>query len=466
MKHQHTVAWLVGPMLLLAALCLIATAAPAQVAQTPLPGKNIPKWIDPLPTFVGARVDGTKPLTVTAKEFQQAVLPASIYAPLAAPFNAGSYVWGYEINDGTTTYGPHYPGFTVVAQRGTPTSMTYVNALDDPVLQDYLIVDQTLHWADPLMEMGSFAPYTGPIPLAPHLHGGEVPSAIDGGPDAWFTPNDSGPPEYTGSAYNATIGGVPVGNTYVYPNTQEPATIWFHDHALGMTRLNVYGGLAAFYFLRGGSDTGVGNSLGLPADPYEVEMAIQDRMFDTNGQLLFPHVGLNPTIHPFWVPEFFGDAIVVNGKTWPYFNVEPRRYRLRLLDGSNARFYELNWGTGVNGPTIWQIGTDGGLLDVPVAIPATGLLMAPGERADVIIDFTAFAGKTLTLMNTAKAPYPGGKSPDPSTVGQILQVRVAATATSVDNTFNPAGARPGQAGQLRDRDAGRHRGREAHSDAQ
>jgi spore coat protein A len=158
-----------------------------------------------------------------------------------------------------------------------------------------------------------------------------------------------------------------------------------------------------------------------------------------NGQLLFPSAGINPTIHPFWIPEFFGDVIVVNGKSWPYFNVEPRRYRLRILNGSNARFYALSFGKG--GPAIWQIGTDGGLLDNPVQIAFPNrLVLAPGERADIIVDFAGFAGKTFVVDNTAKAPFPAGKSPDPQTVGQIMQFRVAATATSPDLTFNPAAA--------------------------
>ena len=123
----------------------------------------------------------------------------------------------------------------------------------------------------------------------------------------------------------------------MYPNTQEGATLWFHDHALGVTRLNVYAGLAGFYFLRSPEES----SLKLPENDYEIEMAIQDRMFDMDGQLFFPAVGQNPAMHPLWLPEFFGDVIVVNGKTWPYLEVEPRRYRFRILDGSNARFYRM-----------------------------------------------------------------------------------------------------------------------------
>jgi len=398
-----------------------------QVPQTPLPGNAIPRFVEALPTFVGARVDGTKTLTVTMKEFQQKVLPAALYNALPAPYRAGTYVWGYEISDGGKLFGPLYPAFTIEARRGIPTTVKYVNDLVDPVLQKYLTVDQTLHWADPLEQMGSMLPYAGPPPAVTHLHGGEVPSAFDGGPDSWFTPRL----RYKGPGF--------VSDKYRYPNGQEATTLWFHDHTLGATRLNVYAGLAGFYFLRDGRDTGLPNNpIGLPAGPYEIEIVIQDRMFDTSGQWLFPDVGINPAAHPFWLPEFFGDAIVVNGKTWPYLEVEPRRYRFRLLNGSNARFYELrleNRLTRVPGPPFWQIGTDGGLLDKP-AMPQR-LLIAPGERADVIIDFQGFQGQTLTLVNSAKAPFPKGAPADPRTVGQIMEFRVVKPLSDRDTSYDP-----------------------------
>lgn len=416
-----------------------------QVAQTPLPGKSIPKYVDPLPSFAGQRVGGSN-LVVSVHEFQQQVLPSSFIYP--APFT-GTYVWGYRITNGAVIRGPLYPGFTVEAQRGVPTSVTYINDLPlSPLLQQYLTADQTIHWANPLGLMmddsGRREPYAGPPPIVGHLHGGEVPSQVDGGPDSWFTPiipeTDAA---LHGSAYYTLCPTASNAAVYCYPNAQEPTTLWFHDHTLGATRLNVYAGLAAFYFLRDSSsmDTGLAVPGGLPAGPYEIEIAVQDRMFDTNGQWLFPDgypsgpngPPPNPEIHPFWIPEFFGDAIVVNGKTWPYLEVEPRRYRFRFLDGSNARFYELrlmNRETGRPGPGFWVIGSDGGLLDYPVKLndpaPENGprLLSAPGERHDLIIDFSGFAGQTLTLINSAKAPYPSGTPADPSTVGQIMQFRV------------------------------------------
>ena len=400
--------------------------------QVPFPGKNIPKYVDPLPNFAGAHVTGTN-ITVQAKEFQQKVLSTGFVYPTF--YSAGTYVWGYEV-DGN---GPHYPGWTVEATRGVPTTITYVNALpNSPFLYNYLYIDQTLHWANPnglaMNDPLRMFRYAGAPPIVTHMHGAEVMSEYDGGPDQWYTTDGTQGPGYR--TYSATTSNSAV---YYYPNDQEAATLWFHDHTLGATRINVYAGLAAFYFLRDPSslDTGIPAAGGLPAGNYEIELAIQDRMFDTNGQLYFPNLGINPADHPFWIPEFFGDAIVVNGKTWPFFNVEPRRYRFRVLNGSNARFYSLTLGN--KAPSIWVIGTDGGLLDTPVQIAfPQELLIAPGERFDIIIDFTGFANQTFTLTNNAKAPYPNGATPDPQTVGQIMQFRVASTLVGTDNSYNPA----------------------------
>jgi FtsP/CotA-like multicopper oxidase with cupredoxin domain len=292
--------------------------------------------------------------------------------------------------------------------------------------------------------MGSVAPYSGPPPVVTHLHGAEVPSAFDGAPDAWFTPS------------LADKGKGFVTNTYTYPNAQPATTLWFHDHVLGITRLNNYAGLAAFYLIRDSYDTGIaGAGLNLPAGPYEIELCVQDRQFDTNGQWLFPagnQAGLNgtppnPSIHPFWIPEFFGDAIVVNGKTWPYLDVEPRRYRFRLLNGCNARFLELRLAAPSPkrpGPAFWQIGTDGGLLDQPIVLSdprvgrARGLVLPPAARADLIVDFAGLEDQTFILHNSAKAPYPAGDAPDPRTNGQVMQFRVNLPLQGIDTSFDPA----------------------------
>jgi len=439
-----------------------SASASIQVTQTPLLGKAIPKYMTPLPTFGPTapslpRVDGTVPLTVTMKEFQQKVLHDAFYTPLPTPYNLGTYVWGYKIEENPigaspVVRGPWYPAHTIEAIRGTATTVSYFNNLGTdsppwPTLQKYLTVDQTLHWADPLVAHPLMTPYTGPVPAVVHLHGGEVWSGFDGHPEAWWTPGAEGigplpAGSYRGSAYSTNI--------YNYPNQQEAATLWFHDHTLGITRLNVYAGLAGFYLLRDWAKEPV-NLPGGPNDTggskYEVEIVIQDRMFDTNGQWYFPDLGINPTVHPFWIPEFVGDAIVVNGRTWPYLSVDGRRYRFRFLNGSNARFYRMwleNMVTATPGPVFWQIGTDGGLLDTPVKLDPMApvmprfFLLAPGERADVIIDFKGFEGQTLTLRNNARAPYPKGAAADPQTVGQIMQFRVNPTPVPTDPSLDPS----------------------------
>ncbi len=447
------------------------------ITQTAIDGSTIPKWADPVPTFVGARINAYDypNLQIDNVEFQEKILPASYYT---GDFANGTYVWGYKVSNGVTTAGPLYPAFTIEAKQKRPVRVVYSSGLDNTTskLQPYISVDQTVHWADPLNEMnpnaitgqqpeGPLTPYNGPIPVVTHLHGGEVPSTSDGGPDAWFTKGyvQRGPAWTAGTTQN-----------YSYPNGQEATTLFYHDHVLGATRTNLYSGLVGFYFIRDQYDTGIpGKGLKLPAGPQEIELAIQDKMFDTNGQLYFPDgttaddmqnwavtgnvQGVdgpgfnggppNPTVHPLWIPEFFGDVIVVNGKTWPYLNVEPRRYRFRLVDGANARFFNLK----IPGVQIWQIGTDGGLLDKPVAVDS--VFFAPGERADIIVDFAAVVGQELIMTNDAVTPYPTGGGgpgsdvgPGPATstafmntVGQIMKFKVGTSITGdKDTSFNPA----------------------------
>ncbi|HEY6196724.1 MAG TPA: multicopper oxidase domain-containing protein [Candidatus Eisenbacteria bacterium] len=416
----------------------------------PLDPLSIPRFVEPLPMPLRVPVTSTTPaapLEISLNEFQQQLLPASFYATLPAPYRSGAWLWCYKAAGFPQTF----PGPTLEARVGVPASIRYVNNLTGPggsapVLQSMITVDQTLHWADPLGQAGSMKAYAGPVPAVTHLHGGEVPSAYDGGPNGWWTP---------GLALKGT--GF-VSDTYTYPNRQEATTLWYHDHTLGATRTNVYAGLAGFYLLRDPAKEPAdlpGGPLDPPADvygnPYEREIVIQDRMFDQHGQLFWPAEGVNPDVHPFWGPEFFGDFIMVNGKTWPFLQVEPRRYRFRFLDGSNARFYDMravDAATGSPGPTFWQIGSDGGLLETPVALNAPpiksslSLKMAPGERADLIVDFSGWAGRTFNLVNAAAAPFPAGDAPDPHTTGLIMQFRVGTTVTGGrDASLNPARVR-------------------------
>src|SRR5579859_1439689 len=393
-----------------------AANASVRVPQTPLPGASIPKFGTPLTSFANARVQGSS-LVSTMLEFQQQVLPASVYASLPAPFNRGTYVWGYAVSEEDEFARPHWPGRTVEAVKGRPTEIEYINNLPrSPVLRNYLTIDQTIHWADPLTQGMQFSPFSGPIPTVVHLHGGEDQSTSDGVPEACFTNNGLHGKGY--STFRETSGNAAV---YYYPNGQQATTLWFHDHTLGITRVMVYSGLAAFYFIRDQFDTGEpDNPLGLPAGSQEIELLIQDRQFDTNGQLLWPDSTTNPSlvdgppsnpkIHPFWIPEFFGDAMCVNGNTWPFLAVEPRRYRFRAVNGSNTRFLRMGLvdaASGAPGPAMYLLGTDGGLLDTPVMLagraepvsdgtptPSSRLFIAPSERSDFIIDFAGLAGRT------------------------------------------------------------------------
>jgi spore coat protein A len=418
-------------------------------AQTPLAGSSIPQFVDSLPSL-DVILAGASPIELRMTEFKAQVLPKG---------SPKTWVWGY-LQPGQSARST-YLGPVIVAERGTPTEIKWVNDLGDTShthLKAWVdSTDQTVHWADPLNgEANACAEsveprnpptgacalhYAGPIPGTPHLHGGEVPAGIDGGPDSWFTSDGS----YVGPAYYSEDGTSPKNYAiYRYPNVQEAAPIWFHDHTLGVTRLSVYAGLAGGYLITDPDDPPPANL------PLPIPLIIQDRMFDTDGQLFFP-AGIpftpNPE-HPFWVPEFIGDTIAVNGKVWPYLEVEPKRYRFLFLDGSNARGYELfltNPASKTMGPSIWQIGTDGGYLDRPVKIDPNApkgalqrLLILPGERADVIVDFAGLApGTRLLLRNIAKAPYPGGEAPQGSTTGRVMQFRVV-PSTGPDTSYDPA----------------------------
>ncbi|MDD5617162.1 MAG: multicopper oxidase domain-containing protein [Candidatus Methanoperedens sp.] len=463
------------------------TADAAQSLQVPLAGSAIPQFIDPLPTLSVAggtmnTVMGNQPLALTMREFDANILPTGTFAPGIKPTTK---VWGYTT---APPAGPldTYIGPVIIADRSTainpkpPTALTMTNALGSASTTNVLAykysTDQTLHWADPLnneantCSMGGIPAYlspcaqnyAGPVPAVVHLHGGEVPPVIDGGPDAWFTSDGT----VHGHGYYSEPGAAGNQAIYKYPNTQEASPIWFHDHTLGATRLNVYAGLAGAYVINDPAYPWYSSSLAGPVVP----IVLQDRMFDTTGQLFFPGDtagGLlwttNPD-HPYWVPEFVGDTIVVNGKAWPFFNVAPQRYRFLFLNGSNARTYELflqnQTAGGTPGPVFWQIGTDGGYLDKPVKVDPNDpvmpmkLTLMPGERADVIIDFTGIAPGTILLMrNTGRTPYPKGKSPQGSTTGRIMQFKVVAapvppyTPGTFDPTVATATLRSGTGGQ-------------------
>ena len=431
--------------------------------QIALPGSALPQFVDELPLLGGDIVlaTGTN-LTIRMEEFKANVMPTG-FVPVPTPANpapapyAGTWVWGYQTDGFPTPFAPNgalatYINPVVLAFRHAPTRITWVNNLPNTSLTETpwaTWTDRTLHWADPLNEGHQMTNYAGPVPVVAHLHGGEVPPQLDGGPDAWFTPDG-----IHGHAYWAGPGGGSNVSVYNYPNTQEAAPIWFHDHALGITRINVYAGIAGAYLLLDPDNP-------WPIDPTRIiPMVIQDRMFDTNGQLYFPAgppFSPNPMDHPFWVPEFEGDTICVNGKVWPKLTVSNKRYAFWFLNGSNARTYNMFLVDQVSknfGPPIWVIGTDGGLLDTPVKLdPAlavnNSLTMMPGERYLAIIDFAgyeagvigpngaAYSGSWL-LKNNAKTPFPAGVAPDGNTTGRVIQFVVNPASTLPDEPYNPA----------------------------
>ncbi len=441
-------------------MALAAVSLPAQApTQVPLPGSAIAQFVDPLPSL-NTIVNPLGQVVLEMSEFQSQVLPSTFVPASGGPYQ-GTWVWGY-LEHGQAAI-PSYIGPVIVATRGTPTEIKWVNKLGNTDASNVLAykfgTDQTLHWADPLNGEANDAAhavipgqlpaspwdqhYAGPVPAVPHLHGGMVPPVIDGGPDQWFTSDGA----YHGHAYytHPLIPAGPNEAVYRYPNSQQAGLLWFHDHVLGLTRLGVYAGLAGAYLL-----TDPPND---PANlPPLVPLVVQDRMFDTEGQLYFP-AGVpfvpNPE-HPYWVPEFVGDTIVVNGKVWPYLNVEPKRYTFFFINGSNARTYELflvDPVTKVMGPPMWQIATDGGYLDAPVKIdpnskPLSRLTLMPGERAEVIVDFAGLApGTTLILRNTARMPYPGGAPAQGGTVGRIMQFRIV-NLVDADTSYDPASGAP------------------------
>ncbi|HEY1215271.1 MAG TPA: multicopper oxidase domain-containing protein, partial [Bryobacteraceae bacterium] len=252
-------------------------------------------------------------------------------------------------------FGSMSPGPTIEARREQPVIVEWANELP---AEHFLPIDHSIHGANAGIP---------DVRTVIHLHGGRVPPQSDGYPENWYVPGRS------------TIN--------FYPNRQNAATLWYHDHAMAITRLNMFAGLFGLYILR----DEVEDALNLPKGDYELPLILYDRSFRDDGQLYYP-VSADPN-RP-WVPEFFGDAILVNGSLFPFLNTEPRKYRFRLVNASNSRFLYL---TLSSNQAFWQIGSDQGLLEAPVELRT--LTLAPGERADVIIDFQQQRGQGLVLRS-------------------------------------------------------------------
>jgi len=327
-------------------------------------------------------------------------------------------VWGF---------GGSYPGPTIEARSTLPQN-TIMPGRQVKVRWSNALPTTHLLPVDTTVGCGSAVGCQPFVRTVTHLHGGHTEAGSDGHPLAWFTPGFT----QGGASFNPGLNGV-----YTYGNGQEGATLWYHDHAMGITRLNVYAGLAGFYILRDDNEDTLRANGQLPNLTYEIPLIIQDKSFYVDGSLAYPNAPIiDPApgeLVPSIVPEFFGDFILVNGKTWPVLDVEPRQYRFRVLNGSNSRFFKMELevqpqpGLPANNQEVdfVQIGTDGGLLDR--ALVTDEMLLGPAERVDIIVDFSdpALTGRTLVLRNKAKSPFPNGLlRVNPATTGQVMAFQV------------------------------------------
>jgi spore coat protein A len=286
---------------------------------------------------------------------------------------AATKIWGYN---GT------FPGPTIEARRGRSASLKLRNEL--------------------------------PAPLVNHLHGGRTPPESDGYPTDLVLPVGGFSPKHSGGHMADPRARVADGvREYVYPNQQRAATLWYHDHRMDFTAAQVWRGLAAFYILRDEEE----EALPLPKGTKEVALAICDRSFDADGSFLYP--AADPaladamSLDPEYRGGVLGDVILVNGAPWPVLEVANTKYRFRILNGSNARRYELALDPAVPGGSFVQIGSDGGLLGTPISHRT--IRTAPAERFDVVVDFSRFAvGSRVTMRNLA----------DHGATGQIMQFHV------------------------------------------
>jgi spore coat protein A, manganese oxidase len=273
------------------------------------------------------------------------------------------------------SFGETVPGPTIEARSGQGLLIEWVNALPE---KHFLPIDHTLHGAGPGQPE---------VRTAVHVHGAKVPAQYDGFPEDWQVPGQK--------------------VLSMYPLQQDAATLWYHDHAMGIERLNQYAGLFGFFLVRDQPE----EKLALPSGKYEIPLAFTDRLFAADGSLYYPDSG-DPSA--LWVPEVYGDAMMVNGKLTPYLDVEPRLYRFRLLNAANSRTFVFSLS---NKQSYHQIGADQGLLAAPVELNQVSL--SPGERADVVIDFSSAQGQRITLNNQSWG---------------LMQFRVAATETTTSTT--------------------------------
>lgn len=497
---------------------MAATAEATAVNGAVLDPTTVPKYQDTLPILMPVKASFCqscgrfcKLYKISARRFDQQILPAPFgkstvlnYVPTSTPF-------------GQEASAP--PIMTIEATVGQCTYVRWTNEQKDPAsgaCYPHVLdaVDQTLHWANPAggvtgrdsdvcedttspeCQAAATATYKGPVPMITHLHGATaIGDESDGYAEAWYLPagckNTPGyAPEGTWYATfkekfrklynpsnNADLRWTNGSAVFHYSNTQAPAGLWFHDHTLGMTRLNVYAGLAGLYFLRKPSLSGELPFLPWPypgAHPFkttslqlrELPLFIEDKAFHQNGQLYYPVNDLSDKIpngaySPFWVPEFFPEdevtgatqsCMVVNGKTWPKVAVARSNYRLRLQNAHNARTLVLSFT--LLPPSSWTvtqlvserisfyvIGNEGGFLKQPER--KNQLLMGPAERYDVIFDFrrTAYRGRSIYMRNTGpegpfgNLEYGEQDYPPVESTAQVMRFDIQDTS-AVDNHFS------------------------------
>jgi spore coat protein A len=323
------------------------TQQPAPRFRTNLNAYSLAQFVDPLPIpEIAQPVDHRpSPQNTSLKLPYYRVAMRQIEAKLHRDMKP-TRLWAY---------GSSSPGPTFEARSGQGIFVEWANELP---AQHFLPIDHNIHGAE------ADKPE---VRTVVHLHGAKAPAESDGYPENWYVPSKSA--------------------VYYYPNRQDAAMFWYHDHALGINRLNIFAGLFGAYLLRDDFE----DSLKLPSGKYEIPLVVYDRIFDLEGQLNYPVSG-NPKSP--WTPEVFGDALLVNGKLFPYLEVEPRPYRFRTLNGANARFFHLSLS---NGQTFHQIGTDQGLLPAPVETKR--VILAPAERVDLVVDFSSSAGEQIILKN-------------------------------------------------------------------
>ena len=325
-------------------------------------------------------------------------------------------VWTY----GNGTSADTWPGVTIEAQSDQPVRVTFVNDLVGENCEALMTMVTRQG-----MEEGHMINQASHNQV--HLHGARVPWTSDGGPMNVFHPNET--------------------RGYYYPNKQAAATLWYHDHAMDIARLNVYAGLAGIYVLRGPAEAGK-----LPEGEFELPMVLQDRSFTTAGEplrLLYEQnidltsdQAIKIDKAPVVTPEFLGSYPVVNGKIWPKMLAKGAVYRWRLVNGANTRYFNLTLSPKDNAAEQIKfhiIGTDGGLLPKPVEIDH--LVLAPGERADLLIDLTKHTGKELVLRNSADIPYPGNNAANADfPCDELLLLQVDSTVVSGHDKFKPTDA--------------------------